>query len=100
MKRGARGQTAQPLQRRSCSVVSITVERRWADERVEGIAFDAAPLDGDEAQSDEAGHAPSIQSARRELRDRHAVRRAAQEIENGLLPGLQRRAGRSSAPAP
>ena len=95
----ARATAPQPLQRR----LLLRRQRHSRcgvghDERVEGIPLDAEPFDGDEAQSDEAGHTPSIQSARREIRDRHAVRHAAQGIENGLLPGRQRRAGEIFSP--
>ena len=65
-------------------VVSVTRRRGVGhDERVEGIALDAEPFDGDEPQSDEAGHAPSIQSARR-------------EIATGMPSGTPRRRSRTA----
>ena len=42
---------------------------------------------GDQPQSDEAGHDSASMSARREIGDRHAVRHAAQEIQNGAAAG-------------
>ena len=93
LKRAARRQRAQPLQRR----VLLRCQRH----RRRGVGRHTRSKGSRSTRAvrprrdpvDEAGDAPSIQPARRELGDGRAVRRAAQEIENGSLPGRQRRAG-------